>query len=349
VKQGGAIYTAGPLHITGSTFSGNLGFDGGALYVASGANALLDSTTIISNSGGFGGGIENSGILTVTNSRLQGNTVTGSGGGLWNIGGSVTLSQTSIVSNTAFEGGGINSYGTTVQLRDVNIVGNTASGESSGGGGIYHNAGTFFVTNATISGNRALAATGDGGGVYQNSDDNMVLTSVTLSENSAGRFGGGLYHAARFAILTNVTLGRNSAVAGNEIYEAAVVSPAAPGIVQIRNSVVFGSANNCGGEAVESLGNNVRAGSCAGIAHATDQQVNDVGMGPLALNGGLFLMRTIVPQLGSATIAAADTATCPTTDQRGAPRVAGCDAGAVEFGAVAPSAQKARFLPLITR
>jgi hypothetical protein len=334
-KQGGAIYNEGPLVVAGSTLQGNDGFDGGALYVAAGSGARLSNTTIISNTGNFGGGIENSGALTVTDSLLIGNSAAGSGGGIWNLNGSVVLSRTSVLSNTAFEGGGINSYGNSVQLTDVNIMGNSAG--TSGGGGIFHNAGTFFVTNATISGNRAVGATSDGGGIYQNADDNLALTNVTLSENAAGRFGGALYHKARFAILTNVTIGPNTATAGPAIYEDAVVSPSAPGVVQIRNSVLFGNANACGGAIFDTLGNNIVAGTCGSIGHATDQNVPDARLGPLAFNGGSFSMQTHLPLAGSPLINAANAGACPAADQRGAPRVGNCDIGAVEFDATAPT------------
>ncbi len=203
--SGGGVYNAGPLSSSGSTFSGNRALDGGALYVAAGFTAELNGATISGNGGGYGGGIENSGALTVTNSLIQGNSVTGSGGGLWNLGGVAHISRTTISDNTAGEGGGVNSYGSHVELADVNITGNTAT--TSHGGGIYLGTGTLFATNATISGNRATDAGGDGGGIYQNSDDNLTLTNVTISQNQAGRFGGGFYHKGRFAILTNVTMG----------------------------------------------------------------------------------------------------------------------------------------------
>jgi hypothetical protein len=56
-------------------------------------------------------------------------------------------------------------------------------------------------------------------------------------------------------------------------------------------------------------------------------------LGPLTDNGGPT--QTLAPQSGSPAINAGANG-CPTTDQRGAPRVGQCDIGAVEFGAEAP-------------
>ena len=134
--------------------------------------------------------------------------------------------------NTAFEGGGVNSYGRAVEMNEVNVVGNVATGTH--GGGIYHGGGTLFIADATISGNMADAAAANGGGIYQNSDGNLTLTNATLAENTAGNFGGGLYHYGRYAVLTNVTIADNMAgVAGDALYEESPMSAENPGVIQI--------------------------------------------------------------------------------------------------------------------
>ncbi|MBK8048108.1 MAG: hypothetical protein IPK16_13870 [Anaerolineales bacterium] len=139
---GGAIYNDGcALTISGSTFQGNQARDGGGLFNAIGGQAVLDAVTFAANTGGYGGGIENSGVVTVTNGIFDGNSVKGSGGALWNLGGTAILQRTTVSNNRAFEGGGINSYGNHLQLTDVNIVDNVATGTH--GGGIYHAGGTM--------------------------------------------------------------------------------------------------------------------------------------------------------------------------------------------------------------
>jgi predicted outer membrane repeat protein len=364
-ESGGAIYNDGcALTVTGSTFRGNRALDtlgrggaidnrptarltmnntvlqgnratdGGALYVNDGATAVLDAVSFLANSGGYGGGVENSGALTITNSLFDGNTVTGSGGGLWNLAGKAVIRQTTVRNNRANEGGGVNSYGSLLEMKDINLVNNVAAGTH--GGGLYHSGGVVFITNATISGNRASNAAGNGGGVYQNSDDNLVMTNVTLAENQAGALGGGIYHYGRYAILTNVTIADNKAgTAGDAIYEDSPLTPANPGIVQLVNSVILGSANNCDGSLFQSLGRNISNGTCASLNNATDRAnyAGDLLLGALAFNGGAFPMQTRLPQAGSPLIDAADVGYCSAFDQRSGSRVGVCDIGAVEYGA----------------
>lgn len=347
--RGGAIQNAplGNLFVTNTLFTSNQALDGGALFVDSGSAANLTAVTLRNNSGGYGGGAENNGTLNINNSLIENNSVTGSGGGVWNFtGGILNLYQTTVQNNSAYEGGGINSYGGQVTMQDVNVVGNIAT--NSHGGGIYHGGGTFNVTNATISGNMASDAAANGGGIYQNSDDNLTLTNVTLANNQAGFFGGGFYHYGRYAVLTNVTIANNLAgAAGDAIYEDSPMTVGNPGVVQIANSVIFGSSNNCDGPAFQSLGNNISTGSCTALSHGTDQQnySGDLLLGPLAFNGGRFIMQTYLPQLGSPLIDAADATQCFATDQRSALRVSTCDIGAVEYGASTPYL----FLPLVVR
>ena len=338
---GGGIYnaTGSQLTIVRSTLQGNNGFDGGALTVATGASALIQGSTIQSNQAAYGAGLENSGVVTVTDSLLHDNRAENVGGGLWNLNGQVVMTRTTVSANRAFEGGGINSYGDHVELYNVNIINNQATG--SDGGGIYHTGGTFFVTNGTISGNTAKR---DGGGIHQNSGDNLLLRNVTVSGNQAERFGGGFHHLARFAILINVTLGNNMAVAGNALYESADGS-AGPGILQLTNTLIFGSVNNCDGNLFQSGGHNVTAGSCSSLVNATDRQVNDALIGALSYNGGFFVMQTHLPLAGSPVINGGDGASCRATDQRGAARVGVCDVGAVEADAALPRG----YLPLITK
>lgn len=347
--RGGAIANMplGTLTLNDSLLRGNTGPDGGGLFNDAGATATLENVRILANDGGHGGGIENIGTLAVTDSLIDGNEVTGSGGGLWNLGGAVTLERVTVSNNTAYEGGGVNSYGAQLTIIQANITDNVAAG--SHGGGLYHGGGTAFVTDATISGNRAGDATANGGGIYQNSDDNLTLTSVTLAENEAGALGGGFYHYGRYAILTNVTIAANTAgMAGDGIYEDSPMTPASPGVVQIANSVIIGSANNCDGGLFDSLGHNISGGACGSLLHPTDQgnYAGNLLLGPLSFNGGDYLMRTILPQEGSPLIDAADMVLCPALDQRGVTREGACDIGAAEHVA---QTESLLFLPVIVR
>ena len=345
---GGAIHNAAPaaLILNNSRFQSNSALDGGGVYNAAGSTATLNSVTFQSNTGGYGGGFENSGTITVNDSLFDSNIVTGSGGGIWNLSGTVTLNRVTVSNNSAYEGGGINTYGTHLEITNANIVNNITTGTN--GGGIYDGGGTAFVTNATISGNHAVGVAANGGGIYQNSDDNLTLTNVTLVNNQADFFGGGLYHFGRYAVLTNVTVGNNTAgAAGNAIYEDSPMTSVNPGVVQLKNSVIFGSANNCDGGIFGSLGHNISKGTCTALNQPTDKNnySGNLRLSALTLNGGAFPMKTMAPLAGSPLIDAG--AACSANDQLGGTRPVGaaCDIGAVEYGA----AVYHLFLPLILR
>jgi hypothetical protein len=332
--RGGAIAALAPgeVRLHDSLVQGNRAPDGGGLFIDSGASAIVVNSRLVDNEGNHGGGLENSGMVAITHSVIEGNSVTGSGGGVWNLNGGVSLTQTTIRNNTAYEGGGVNSYGSHVEMGGVNIAGNVATGGH--GGGIYHGGGTLFVDNATVSDNSAGAAAANGGGIYQNADGNLTLTNVTLAENTAGNFGGGLYHYGRYAILTNVTIANNTAgVAGDAIYEESPMTAENPGVIQMVNSVILGSANNCDGGLFESLGHNISRGACPALSAASDREnyTGDLRLGPLMFNGGAPEMHTLLPLAGSPLIDAADAARCTDHDQRGRARVGVCDIGAVEY------------------
>jgi len=331
ISQGGGMYVEGRSDVRNTTLHGNTALDGAGLFVASGASVAVYASVISQNSGGYGAGIETIGDLYVSDSLISQNTATGSGGGVWNVGGFVNITRTTVSQNSAYEGGGINSYGNHVELWDVNVVNNIASGP--GGGGIWHGASTFFAHNVTISGNRATGSTGNGGGIYQNSDDNLFFVNATVAGNTAGRFGGGLHHAARWGIFVNSTFGDNTALAGNAIYEDA----GGVGKVQLYNTAIFGAANNCDGGMFADGSNNITAGACGQLGHPSDRTVGQgqLFMGALGYNGGIFAMNTFMPAANSPAVNAGDAASCATyapRDQRGATRAGACDVGAIEYG-----------------
>ncbi|MBK8048109.1 MAG: hypothetical protein IPK16_13875 [Anaerolineales bacterium] len=175
------------------------------------------------------------------------------------------------------------------------------------------------------------------------------MTNVTLANNHAGALGGGFYHYGRYAVLTNLTISNNTAgAAGDALYEDSPMTPENPGVIQLANSVLLGSANNCDGGLFQSLGHNISKGTCASLSAGSDQDnyAGSLKLEPLANNGGAFLMQTRLPQAGSPLINAADTALCPARDQRGGARVGGCDIGTVEFGASVP---RSLYLPALMR
>ncbi len=108
-------------------------------------------------------------------------------------------------------GGGVYVIGGGATLRNLALIGNTASQ----GGGLYNKSGNPVLVNVAFSGNAADT----GGGLY-NADANPSLVNVTFSRNSAGA-GGGLYNTGGAPALTNCILWGNEASAiGDQIHNA---------------------------------------------------------------------------------------------------------------------------------
>ncbi len=128
----GGVYNTGngTARILGSTFAGNRGTRGGALYNAgamslvnvtlSGNRALTYSINVSTTSSGEGGGVYNSGSLYMTDTDVISNSAASSGGGLWNFTpGAATLYNSIVAYNNSPAGG--NCAGAPVASGDTNL------------------------------------------------------------------------------------------------------------------------------------------------------------------------------------------------------------------------------------
>jgi hypothetical protein len=164
------------------------------------------------------------GITTLTGTRafevdksadvtLSGLTITGGGG--------TTHANSGYFVAYDNEGGGILNLG-TLTVSGCTISGNYVdpNSASSYGGGIY-NAGTLKVTGSTVSGNYATyvadqalnpAPINKGGGIYNAAGATLTVSDTTVSGNTAGSGGGGIYNAGTAAALTvlNSTFSSNT-------------------------------------------------------------------------------------------------------------------------------------------
>ena len=134
--SGGGVSNSGALTINNSTISRNSangGFGGG---IANTGTLTVTGSTISGNSvsAGQGSGIFNAGTLTVTNSTIAGNAASGGvGGGVMNTGsGTLTVTDSTISRNSATGGGGIYGVGTTVNLANSIVSGNSADADIDG-------------------------------------------------------------------------------------------------------------------------------------------------------------------------------------------------------------------------
>ncbi len=317
--SGGAIANWGFLTVNNTTFSDNSGGDYGSVF-NDGVLAVNDCT-FSSNSATDGGGILNSGWLTVSECTFSNNSAS-FGGGIYNH-MQATVNNTTFFTNSALAAG-------------------SAGSKYGGGGGIYNDSGTLLVSNCTFSKNTASAATG--GGVI-NYFGSLTVSNSTFSSNSATE-GGGIYNDNGTLTVNNSTLSGNStdasANSGGGIYVNAATNSS---FVALNGDIVVGNVNTyavtapddiAGLVGLYSTDNLIGTGGSGGLIDGeNDNQVAvsvaDVGLGPLANNGGPTQTFAIGP--GSLAIGSGVTQTIATTDQRGIPRPIGrpSDVGAYQY------------------
>jgi hypothetical protein len=237
----------------------------------------------------------NVGVVSIVNSTITGNSA--SLGGTTVAGGvqvnSPAAGSVSTVESSTFTG---NSIGT------ANVT--------AGAGGLLFNVADANVVSSTITANSAgpLVSPASAGGIEANIST-LTLRNSTLSANT----GSGAAHAG------------NIQVGGSERH--ALLNTI------ISDGIGPASAENCVGTFSTGGGNIENRNQCGLIAAAGDQPNTNPLLGPLQDNGGPTQTMAITP--GSPAFDTAIGAYCPARDQRGVPRPqgAGCDSGAVEFGA----------------
>jgi len=139
--------------------------------------------------------------------------------------GNVSVNMSGVAIKNGISGnlaGGIYN-GATLNLTDVAVTDNTASGLNDWGGGIY-NAGPLTMTNCLLANNKTGAHNAYGGGMY--SQGALTIGNSTISGNStfAGASspgeGGGLFLVGAAVTIFNSTISGNSAAIGGGIYKA---------------------------------------------------------------------------------------------------------------------------------
>lgn len=282
--------------------------------INAGATASMNDLTIADGAGApQGGGILNFGVLNLDAVIVTNNTESSGGapdfqlggGGIYNgDGATLNLTHSTVSNNETLgqPGGGIYGFfNSTINVTASTVSGNVA-GDVAGG---LRTLGNANIVNSTISGNTSSAW--HGGAMFSTDGVVTILNSTIVGNNAPGGTTGGLM-VATFGAPVEVTV-QNSIVADNGDYDCQIEGSPAVAVLT-------------------SLGNNVfRDGSCAPVA--SDQIVANVGVDGLADNGGPTLTHALLA--GSVAIDAANTAVCPTTDQRGIARDAACDVGAFEF------------------
>lgn len=336
--DGGGIFNSGTLTLTNSRVENNdATTQGGGIYNTGTLN--VNRSTLSGNDAQQGGAIANiGGTVNVNSSTMQSNTATNSGGGVYTT-TLLYLNKASILSNSAPTGGGIFASG-DFEIVDSTIANNTAT--SGSGAGLATttpapSSGGFEVTvdRSTFYGNNASA----NGGAIQSSAQ-LILTNVTLADNSAGGAGGGLFSAnpgvvaLRFVTVVDnestsagaVTLGANGALMENSII-ARNTRPASSAPADALGAFLAGNSLIGNGSGVSGVTNGVN-GMIVGVP------VANLGLATLADNGGTVKTVAITTNLSPAFNSANNTSGI-LIDARGAVRpVNASDMGAYEFYSV---------------
>ncbi|MGW4295931.1 hypothetical protein ACWEH1_23190 [Micromonospora chersina] len=210
-KNGGAIANFGRVHLEDSKVTDNHAREDGGGIFNRGVLKVKDSHVDNNTAGGNGGGIANGngdqtkhdpygpktlennydknkdhhdeGTVEITGSdhgkdgvrsTLSDNNAGKNGGGLFSSGGFVTITFTAITGNNACEnGGGIYAENTELKLDHVLVARNHADGN---GGGIVNTGGKHW------------------GYPNDKEDATATISDSTIVENTANRFGGGIFN-----------------------------------------------------------------------------------------------------------------------------------------------------------
>jgi len=340
-KGGGAIFEdGGSLTVIDCTFTNNQcatsGQDvsGGAINGQGIGTLIVEGSTFTGNVGSNGGAIgtqdEN---VTVVNSTLVGNKATGTGGnpGHGGDGGAMsydgamvswTMCGDTFSQNSANASGGaifrVAYHDEAVNIDRCTFDGNSVDPTMGNAGGLYLEYATIAMTATTISHNSANF----GGGIWIGHNAIAQLTNDTIAGNTA-HMGGGVWFAGGITgTLLNVTVANN---AGNGMAGGDTG-------VTLRNTLVAG--NTAGSLEGEVSCDHTHAGAGANMEYPGDTSspctssvlVADPGLGPLQDNGGVT--QTMAP--GASSPAIGKGSGCPPTDQLGRPRTTVCTLGAVE-------------------
>jgi len=308
--SGGAIngQGVGTLVVEGSTFTGNVGSNGGAI------------------------GTQDEDV-TVVNSTFDGNKATGTGGNPGNGGDggamsydgtlvSWTMCGDTFSNNSANASGGaifrVAYNDEAVTIDRSTFDGNSVDPTSGNAGGLYLEYATVTLTGTTISNNSANYA----GGLWLGHDSIVALTNDTIAGNKANGGGGVWFADGVTGTMLNVTVANN---AGDGMAQSNTG-------VTLQNVLVAG--NTHGTMDGEDSCDYTHTGAGVNMEYPGDPSspctasvlVDDPELGPLQSNGGVT--ETMAPAAGSPAIGKGTG--CPSTDQRGEPRKSPCTLGAYE-------------------
>ena len=239
--------------------------NGGGLHITGASDARITRSTVSGNTAAKqGGGLWNgTGRMDVSGTSVSGNEASGNeatdgGGGLYNRGGTMVLTGTNSVRNntatgTSGSGGGIfNAAGGTLQVYGGEIAGNTAN---RAGGGIEDASGagtTVELYNLSLVDNIVNNSPGNGGGLHISGAGDITIKNATVSRNTAGSEGGGLWNGTGVMLVNssqisdNVASGAEADMGGGGIYNNGGTLRVT-GATRVTNNAAVGRSGSGGG------------------------------------------------------------------------------------------------------
>ena len=230
-------------------------------------NLTIQNGSINSGDDGYdiGGGIyhQSSGQLTLSTVHVLDNFANFSGGGFANA-GNATVTDCTISENRSEWGAGISNLDSAAMMTISNTVvsTNTASGVGRGGG-LNIDAGSVVIENSLFTGNVVTLTTfveedidyGNGGGI--SNSDRLTITNSTLTNNSAARYGGGIFtfntaaYTGSSVTISNSTISNNRTIGYNrDLSDNGGGIYISWGTVHMTNSTISGNRTNGGGSGI---------------------------------------------------------------------------------------------------
>jgi hypothetical protein len=274
--------------ISGSEFSDNSAFRGGALQVR--GELRVDSSLFVGNStngygslGGPGGAIAASGTVHISTSTIIGNTSLAGGGGLCFYGGRLEISDTTIADNRSlpynyvYDGGGLSAFSGSVSIRNSTITGNVAYGDTeytaSGGGIIVGSSVSLELANSVIVGHSVVNGSSnvsDIFGTITHSNGHNVFGSDVLGNAIGDREN--VAASTVFAAIDPATGGGLLNAAGIVPLRAGVTNPALGGA----DRFAIGAFDQLGVKRPAPTGTNPDIGAAeSGFAHSKVASANN--------------------------------------------------------------------------
>lgn len=313
----------------------NLSTQGGALFVETNAEAVIERTTFGGNSAqggssflgattprpgqGRGGAVFSAGLLRLRECTLENNRALGGrgyppgpghGGAVASV-GTLTLDGCTLNDNFAIAG-------VSWPSGPNGIV-----GAEGGGGAIYAEFGSFTATNSTFAFNRAQGSS-------------LPQLFPTNGSPLGGGRGGALLLVSNTAMLVNVTFAFNTAAPGTsddtnfnngEAFGGGIAS--VNSTVTLRHSILASNApGNLFGNVTDS-GYNLSSDATVGLSAVGSRTNLDARLGPLATNGGPTRTMALLPGSPARDLIPSGVIL---SDQRGVarPQGTGGDSGAYE-------------------